>query len=88
MSESFSLGRLQVNNPLILTCLSLACVIQIIRDAVSGMLPKNKLRDRRLERLKIFVDEEHPYAANISRRYDVVEPQVQVRGKAAGPNEA
>ncbi|XP_006456901.1 hypothetical protein AGABI2DRAFT_195869 [Agaricus bisporus var. bisporus H97] len=25
-----------------------------IRQAVSGMLPKNKLRDRRLERLKIF----------------------------------
>lgn len=28
--------------------------IQIIRHAVSGMLPKNKLRDRRLERLKVF----------------------------------
>jgi len=28
--------------------------IQIIRQAVSGMLPKNKLRERRLERLKIF----------------------------------
>ena len=27
---------------------------QIIRHAVSGMLPKNKLRERRLERLKIF----------------------------------
>lgn len=27
---------------------------QIIRKAVSGMLPKNKLRDRRLERLRIF----------------------------------
>ncbi|TFK43998.1 50S ribosomal protein L13 [Crucibulum laeve] len=27
---------------------------EIIRHAVSGMLPKNKLRDRRLERLKIF----------------------------------
>lgn len=28
--------------------------IQIIRHAVSGMLPKNKLRDRRLERLYVF----------------------------------
>jgi large subunit ribosomal protein L13 len=28
--------------------------LQIIRHAVAGMLPKNKLRDRRLERLKIF----------------------------------
>lgn len=34
---------------------------QIIRKAVSGMLPKNKLRDRRLERLLIFPDEKHPY---------------------------
>ncbi|KDQ64082.1 hypothetical protein JAAARDRAFT_52077 [Jaapia argillacea MUCL 33604] len=27
---------------------------EIIRHAVSGMLPKNKLRDRRLDRLRIF----------------------------------
>ncbi|GLB34260.1 putative ribosomal protein L13 [Lyophyllum shimeji] len=27
---------------------------EIIRHAVAGMLPKNKLRDRRLERLRIF----------------------------------
>ncbi|KAF6748992.1 50S ribosomal protein L13 [Ephemerocybe angulata] len=27
---------------------------EIIRHAVSGMLPKNKLRERRLERLKVF----------------------------------
>ncbi|PWN95810.1 60S ribosomal protein L23 [Tilletiopsis washingtonensis] len=44
---------------------------EIIRKAVSGMLPKNKLRDRRLERLKIFPDEAHPYAANIVKRYDL-----------------
>lgn len=36
---------------------------QIIRRAVSGMLPKNKLRERRLERLKIFPDDAHPYAS-------------------------
>ncbi|EIM88193.1 60S ribosomal protein L23 [Stereum hirsutum FP-91666 SS1] len=30
---------------------------EIIRHAVSGMLPKNKLRDRRLERLRIFEDD-------------------------------
>jgi large subunit ribosomal protein L13 len=29
-------------------------IVQILRLAVSGMLPKNKLRDRRLERLRIF----------------------------------
>lgn len=27
---------------------------QVLRRAVSGMLPKNTFRDRRLERLKIF----------------------------------
>ena len=34
---------------------------KIISHAVSGMLPKNKLRDKRLARLKIFIDENHPY---------------------------
>ncbi|PVG03480.1 putative MRPL23-mitochondrial ribosomal protein, large subunit [Serendipita vermifera] len=31
---------------------------EILRLAVSGMLPKNKLRDRRLERLRIFEGDE------------------------------
>lgn len=48
--------------------------LQIIRAAVSGMLPKNKLRDRRLERLKIFAGVDNPYEQNISRRYDVASP--------------
>ena len=34
---------------------------EIIRHAISGMLPKNKLRDRRLSRLYIFPNETHPY---------------------------
>lgn len=34
---------------------------KIIHKAVSGMLPDNKFKDRRLARLKIFVDENHPY---------------------------
>lgn len=34
---------------------------KIIRHAVAGMLPKNKLKDKRLARLKIFIDEKHPY---------------------------
>lgn len=34
---------------------------EVIRRAVSGMLPKNKLRDRRLARLFIFKDSKHPY---------------------------
>ncbi|KAK0547664.1 54S ribosomal protein L23, mitochondrial [Tilletia horrida] len=44
---------------------------EIIKKAVSGMLPKNKLRQRRLDRLKIFPGEEHPYTSNIARRYDL-----------------
>lgn len=34
----------------------------IIRHAVKGMLPQNRLRDRMLTRLHIFAGEEHPFA--------------------------
>jgi large subunit ribosomal protein L13 len=34
---------------------------EIIRHAVSGMLPQNKLRDRMLKRLYVFTGEEHSY---------------------------
>lgn len=34
---------------------------QIIRHAIEGMLPKNKLRDQRLARLKIFSESQHQY---------------------------
>lgn len=39
---------------------------ETLRRAVSGMLPKNKLREVRLQRLKVFDGSEHPYAHNIS----------------------
>ncbi|THU91042.1 60S ribosomal protein L23 [Dendrothele bispora CBS 962.96] len=43
---------------------------EIIRHAVSGMLPKNKLRDRRLERLRIFPgDETGVLGANVLRSW-------------------
>lgn len=35
----------------------------IITHAVSGMLPKNKLREKMLDRLKVVTGTEHPYAA-------------------------
>jgi large subunit ribosomal protein L13 len=35
----------------------------IIRHAVKGMLPKNKVGARMLKRLKLYVGEEHPHAA-------------------------
>lgn len=34
---------------------------EIIRHAVKGMLPQNKLRDRMMRRLFVFAGEEHPY---------------------------
>lgn len=34
---------------------------EIIRHAVLGMLPKNKLRDKRIARLFIYPDTKHPY---------------------------
>ena len=33
----------------------------IVKNAVAGMLPKNKLRDRRIARLFIFAKEDHSY---------------------------
>ncbi|AQZ12468.1 MRPL23 (YOR150W) [Zygosaccharomyces parabailii] len=39
---------------------------ETLKRAVSGMLPKNKLREVRLQRLKVFDGSEHPYAHNIS----------------------
>ncbi|KAH9996018.1 ribosomal protein L13 [Russula vinacea] len=44
---------------------------EIIRKAVSGMLPKNKLRDRRLERLRIFEGPDMGiFQKNILKRWD------------------
>ena len=44
---------------------------QIIRQAVSGMLPKNKLRERRLERLRIFEGEDMGvFKHNILKRWE------------------
>lgn len=34
---------------------------KIMRSAIYGMLPKNKLRDRLITRLYIYPDEKHPY---------------------------
>jgi large subunit ribosomal protein L13 len=42
-----------------------------LRKAVSGMLPKNRLREVRMDRLKIFEGAEHPYEANIIKQHGV-----------------
>lgn len=41
---------------------------KIIYHAVEGMLPKNKLRDKRLSRLKIFIDEKHDYEDKFKKK--------------------
>ncbi|KAI8099781.1 50S ribosomal protein L13 [Halteromyces radiatus] len=42
-----------------------------LRKAVSGMLPKNRLRDVRLNRLMIFEGAEHPYEDNIIKHHGI-----------------
>ncbi len=36
---------------------------EVIRDAVKGMLPKNKLGDRLITKFKIYEGENHPHSA-------------------------
>lgn len=45
---------------------------EVLRKAVSGMLPKNRLRDKRLARLKAFEGDAHPYKENLVRFGGVV----------------
>ena len=40
---------------------------EVLKRAVRGMLPKNRLRDKRLDRLKVFEGTRHPYHQNIVR---------------------
>ena len=36
---------------------------RLIREAVLGMLPKNKLRKRMVKRLKVYLNDQHPHTA-------------------------
>lgn len=40
---------------------------EVIRSAVYGMLPKNKLRAEMMKRLRVFKGGEHPYADKIAK---------------------
>lgn len=44
---------------------------RIIEAAVKGMLPKNKLSEERMKRLKIFVGEEHAHTAQKPEKVEV-----------------
>lgn len=41
---------------------------QVILHAVYGMIPKNRLRDSRLSRLKVFSDANHTFADKLSSK--------------------
>ncbi len=45
---------------------------EVIRLAVKGMLPKNKLVDERLKRLKIYAGEEHTHAPQNPQKVSLV----------------
>ena len=40
---------------------------EVLKKAVRGMLPKNRLRDKRLARLKVYEGESTPYGLNMVR---------------------
>jgi len=50
---------------------------EVIKHAVKGMLPKNKLRARRLKRLKVYRDEIHPHIAQKPVKLEVGEWRIQ-----------
>ena len=45
------------------------------------MLPKNRLRRQRLDRLRIFADEKHPYQNNIAKWYEFEEFQGELNAR-------
>jgi len=40
---------------------------EVLRKAISGMLPKNKLRKKRLANLFIYTGEKHPHQAQLTK---------------------
>lgn len=58
---------------------------EILRRAVRGMLPKNRLRDKRLARLKVFEGGAHPYKQNLIKLHDL--GRVVGDGRAVGIGE-
>ena len=45
---------------------------KMIREAVLGMLPKNKLRKRMVKRLKIYLADQHPHTAQQPERLEAI----------------
>lgn len=55
--RSVSLGDKFKNNP-----------EWVLKHSVRGMLPANKLRDARLKRLKVYLDEKHPHVEQVREK--------------------
>ncbi len=51
---------------------------EVIRHAVSGMLPKNKLRDQMLKRLYVYAGTEHPYNKKFETRNPKSETNLEI----------
>ena len=45
---------------------------EVIINAVKGMLPKNKLRDVMVKRLKVFSNDKHPFENNITKKQEFI----------------
>src|SRR5215475_2753851 len=45
---------------------------RLIREAVLGMLPKNKLRKRMVKRLKIYLADQHPHTAQTPEKLEAI----------------
>ncbi|KAF2725013.1 mitochondrial 54S ribosomal protein YmL23 [Polychaeton citri CBS 116435] len=58
---------------------------EVLRRAVRGMLPKNRLRDERMKRLKCFEGDAHPYKQNILKMDSSVLEMPGVREAAIKP---
>lgn len=60
---------------------------EILRRAVKGMIPKNRHRLVRMDRLKLYDGDEHPYRDNLIAFADEI-PEMQAREKALEESEA
>jgi large subunit ribosomal protein L13 len=59
-AKSFTFEKMMVKNP-----------VKVVRLAVAGMLPKNKLGKKMINKLKIYVGEEHPHKAHKIQKLEV-----------------
>ncbi|GAA3698217.1 50S ribosomal protein L13 [Zhihengliuella alba] len=47
--------------------------VRAVEKAIKGMLPKNKLADAQLSKLKVYAGAEHPHAAQQPKAFDITQ---------------